>query len=84
MTSFSGEHGMAVYRALVIASGLRLYAKTGIRPNAAYTPKAMMAAAEGLLGQKFKARDYLGAAKALSTFAELHAPAARVLGEIQA
>ncbi len=82
MTSFSGNHGMAVYRALVIASGLKLYAKTGMKPNRTYTPSAMMKAASELTGQAFKARDYFEAAKALTTFAELHAPAGRALNEI--
>lgn len=64
-TSFTGE-GVNVFAMAVIASGLRLYASTGIRPNKAYTPKAMMAAAERYTGMRFKARDYLGAADALT------------------
>lgn len=60
----------AIFQALVIASGLRLYAKTGMKPNRAYTPSAMMAAARGITGQTFKARDYLKAADALTAHAE--------------
>ena len=56
-------------QALVVASALNLYAKTGMSVNRAYTPKNMMATAESILGKKFKARDYAGAAKALREFA---------------
>lgn len=63
--SFVGPEAVNVFAMAVLASGLRLYAKTGMKPNRMYTPKNMMAAAEQHLGKKFKARDYLGAADAL-------------------
>lgn len=75
MTCFNGTAAVNVYAMTVLASGLRLYAKTGMKPNRAYTPKAMMAAAEMHTGQKFKARDYLGAAEALTTLARASAAA---------
>lgn len=53
------------YQRLVIASALRLYAKTGIKANTTYTPANMRVAAEHLTGQKFRPRDYLGMAEAL-------------------
>lgn len=56
----------ATYQRLAIASALRLYAKTGIKANRAYTPKAMMAMASRLTNQRFAPRDYLGAAEALN------------------
>lgn len=66
-TTFVGPEAVNVFAMAVLASGLRLYAKTGMLPNRAYTPKRMMAAALSYLGgQKFKARDYIGAADALS------------------
>jgi len=70
MTSFNGPVAVSVFQCKVIASGLKLYAKTGMKPNAHYTPKNMMAAAERITGKKFKARDYLGAAAALSALAD--------------
>lgn len=70
MTSFNGPDAVNVYAMTVLASGLRMYAKTGMRPNRAYTPKAMMAAAERHTGRKFKARDYEGAAQALKEAAD--------------
>lgn len=82
MTGFSGEIGMGVFRATVISHGLKLYAKTSLHPNCAYTPKAMMKAAEEILGKKFKSRDYLIAAEELRIFAEENVPKARELGQI--
>lgn len=58
--------GPTTYQRLVLAAALRLYAKTGIKANRSYTPKAMMAMAERLTGQRFAPRDYLGAAEALN------------------
>lgn len=69
-TGFIGPDAVAFYRATVIAGGLRLYAKTGMQPNRAYTPSAMMRVAAEITGKKFKARDYLGAADALKEWAE--------------
>lgn len=80
--SFSGEHGMLVYRATIIASGLRFYAKTGMKMNRAYTPSNMLKAATDMTGRTFKRGQYEEAARALTELAQLHAPAARALGEI--
>lgn len=66
---FTGD-GVAAYQAAVIASALRAYARTGMKMNRAYTPKAMMAKAAEITGKKFKARDYEGAAKALVEWAD--------------
>jgi len=68
-TTFSGS-AVNVYGALVMAKALELYAKTGMRVNRAYTPSAMMRTAQNVTGKKFKARDYVGAAKALREFAD--------------
>ena len=70
MTTFSGPRAVDVFAMLTLASGLRLYAKTGIKPNRAYTPKAMMRAAERHTGMVFKPRDYESAASALTEAAE--------------
>ncbi len=61
---------VSVYRAMVVASALRLYAKTGMKANRAYTPKAMLATASQITGKTFRARDYVGAADALKAWAE--------------
>ena len=66
--SYDGREAVEVFRAKVMASGLRLYAKTGMKPNRMYTPTAMMRCAAEITGRKFKARDYAGAAAALDDY----------------
>lgn len=44
-TSFVGADAVSAFRALSIASGLRFYAKTGMKINRAYTPSNMLRAA---------------------------------------
>lgn len=70
MTAFTGKAGVDTFIAISLKSGLSLYAKTGMRPNRMWTPKAMMAKASEITGQKFKARDYAGAIEALGTWIE--------------
>lgn len=77
--SFSGRGAVNVYVMAALASGLRLYLKTGMKPNRAWTPKAMMAAAAHHTGQTFKPRDYAGAADALS--AKVQAEKDRIASE---
>lgn len=67
--SFVGKDAVNVYAATALASALRLYAKSGMKVNRAYTPKAMIAKANEITGKKFKARDYEGAAAALTAWA---------------
>lgn len=62
---FSGQAGVATYQAVAIKSGLRLYSKTGMKPNRAWSPSAMMKTAASITGKKFKSRDYAGAIEAL-------------------
>lgn len=69
MTTFTGS-AVNVYGAIVVAKGLEVYAKTGMKVNRAYTPANMMKMATQVTGKKFKARDYLGAAEALRAWAQ--------------
>lgn len=63
---FGRASAPAIYQAMVIRSALRLYAKTGMQVNRAYTPSAMMRTARRITGVKgLKSRDYAGAAAAL-------------------
>lgn len=66
-TIFTGP-AVNLYVAASLRTGLRLYARTGIKPNRDWTPKNMMTMAAKITGQKFKARDYNGAAEALQEF----------------
>ena len=77
MTTFNGPAGVSVFRALTIARALRLYDKTGMKVNRAYTPTAMLKAAAEITGLTFKRGEYEKAAQALTLFAETtaqHAP----------
>jgi len=58
MTTFSGPAGVATYRAAALTSGLSLYAKTGMRPNRAWTPSAMLKAAGGITGRTYRRGEY--------------------------
>lgn len=62
---FSGEAGVSTFVAVTLKSGLKLFARTGMKPNRLWTSKAMMAKAAQITGKKFKARDYDGAIAAL-------------------
>lgn len=80
-TTFTGTGGVNVYRATVIASALRLYAKTGMKANRAYTPTAMLAAANEITGHHYRRGQYEAAAAGLTewarrTAAEIHSAGA--------
>ena len=68
-TTFAGPEAVSVFRALTVASALKLYARTGMKANRAYTPAKMMRVAREITGKNFKARDYLLAAEALREWA---------------
>lgn len=72
----------SIFQAITIATGLKLYARTGMKPNRAWTPKAMMAAAARLTGKRFAARDYIGAAEALTAHAKALAEAQDMKGTL--
>lgn len=54
MTVFIGKSGVTTYRAIVLKSGLKFYKETGQKINSAYTPAAMLRAAESITGKKYK------------------------------
>ena len=66
---FSGRDAVEVFRARTIASALRLYAKTGIKANRAYTPTNMLTAASQITGKTFKRGQFEQAAQALTEWA---------------
>lgn len=82
MVTFSGDTGVKVYTLTVLASGLRLYARTGMKPNRAWTPTAMIAKANELTGHVYRRGQYEAAAAACTELAERLAPVARANGEI--
>lgn len=72
---FAGPVAVNVYRATAIGAALRLYAKTGLKVNRAYTPTAMLKAANEITGQSFKRGQYAEAGEALRTWAQAQAAA---------
>ena len=78
-TCFS-DSDVNIFRAIVIASALELYARTGMRANRAYTPSAMLAAAREMTGKQFKRGQYLQAAAALRELADAAKAAPRTEG----
>lgn len=54
MTTFAGREGVNTYRAIALKSGIKLYAKTKMKPNRMWTPTAMKTLAEHITGRTFK------------------------------
>ncbi len=54
------------FQAIAIRQALILYAKTGIKANRAYTPTAMLAAAQRITGKTFRRGQYIQAAEAIA------------------
>ena len=63
MQTLTQPNHIAAYKLQVLATGLTLYAKTGIRPNRHLTATKMVQLATQATGQKF-GRNYLAAAAA--------------------
>lgn len=67
---FDGREAVSVYAMTALASALKLYARTGLKVNRAYTPKAMLEAASRYTGQTFKRGQYMEASDALRAKAQ--------------
>jgi len=65
---FEGREGVQTYVALTLRQGLMLYSKTGMRPNRAWTPTAMLRKATEITGKKYKRGQYLLAAQDLEAW----------------
>jgi hypothetical protein len=68
--TFSGEKATRIYQAAVLAKGIELLRKHGIRVNRSFTPTNMIARAQEITGQKFKPRAYAEAQAALEAWIE--------------
>lgn len=68
MTTFSGQAGVATYVAITLKHGIKLYRDTGIKPNRAWTPTAMLAKAGEITGQTFKRGQFTQAIDALDAW----------------
>ena len=70
MVTFTGKEEVARYQAVVLKSGLKLFAKTGMKPNRAWTPTRMLRLAEHITGHKFKRGEYMKAHDTLAVWLE--------------
>ena len=75
MITFTGPHGVETYRAIVLKTGLKLYAKTGMKPNRAWTPTAMLKAASSITGKSYKRGHYHEAANDLDAWLKINGTA---------
>lgn len=69
-TSFA-DSDVEIFATLALASGLRLYAATGMKPNRAYTPTAMLKAAGHYTGKVYKRGQFEAAAADLVNYANV-------------
>ena len=75
MTTFSGPQGVQTFRAIALKHGLALYARTGMKPNRAWTPSAMLATAEDITGKRYKRGQYQAAIDDLARWIDIHGTA---------
>lgn len=66
------DKSVELFRAISLKHGLKLYAKTGMKPNRQWTPSAMMRTAKAITGKTFKPRDYNSAVEALDEWIKEH------------
>jgi hypothetical protein len=60
--SFIGSDQVQVFQAMALRRGLLLYADTGMKPNSAWTPAAMLRTATSITGNHYKRGEYRRAA----------------------
>lgn len=60
--AFIGPDAVAVFAASALVAAMRLYAKTGIKANRAYTPRAMLKRAGEICGKTYTRNQMLLAA----------------------
>lgn len=65
VTGYVGPIAVSLFQAIVIKNGIKLYADTGLKPNRAYTPSAMLRTAGAITGKTFKRGQYQQAIDAL-------------------
>lgn len=64
-TTFVGKDAVHLFRAAQVASSLRLFAQTGIRPTRRIGPTDLMRIAKEYTGKEYKRADYITAANDL-------------------
>ena len=69
-TSFSGSD-TTIFAVISLATGMRLYAKTGMKPARSWTPTNMLATAGQYTGKKYKRGQFEQAAIDLLAYADM-------------
>ena len=73
MTTFTGKQTV-IFKAIVIRNAIEFYKRNGLKINSAYTPGAMLKAAEEITGKKFKRGQYDQAIDALDDWLKEQKP----------
>ena len=68
--SFVGHDAVELFRAMTLRNALGMYQKTGMKPNRAWTPTAMLNLAGHIGGKKYKRRAYQEAIDDLTVWIE--------------
>ena len=66
-TIYTGAH-VTMFQAMVLRTGLKMYARTKVQPNALFTPANMLDAASRITGRRYRRGQYMEAANDLSVF----------------
>lgn len=66
-TMFAGREAVNVFALITLKGALKLYDATGMKPNRAYTPTAMLAAAGKATGKTYKRGQFKAAIADLET-----------------
>lgn len=80
-TSFEGPDAVHLFRATALWSALKLYAKTGLKPNRAWTPTAMLTMATGYTGKKYRRGQHAKAAEDVKLWIDAMKAAIPVVAE---
>lgn len=64
MIVFDGKDAVEFYTAVALKAGLKMWVRTGMKPNTAWTPTAMMRMGQRITGENL-GRDYVEMIKAL-------------------
>lgn len=67
---FAGPDAVRYFQARALATALRLYAETGIRPSRRVSPGMMLAIASEFTGKRYRVRDAAQAADDVHHWAE--------------
>lgn len=80
---FTGPDGVGLFRAIALRSGLKMYAKCGMKPNRAWTPTVMLKMATSITGKTYKRGHYEQAVADLHVWIETMKSAIPIITEME-